>query len=70
MSDIKIEVHYILTIQEEHVAKVLKYAREYGYGYGEDPGPKEIIRRLVIGEGTDVFSPCNEDIPIEMERKK
>lgn len=46
-----IEVHYTLHLPEEHVKRVLEYAIERGMEYGEDPGKKEVIRRLVMDSG-------------------
>ena len=58
---IDIRVNYTLHVKEEDMPYLLKLAKEQGLDYGDDPGPKEIARRLLIAQGTDNLEKLNED---------
>jgi hypothetical protein len=55
MPELEVEVHIKVRVHEKDIPKVLKYAHEMGYDYGDDPGKKEIIRRLIVSDGVSVM---------------
>jgi hypothetical protein len=58
---IDIRVNLTLHIREKDINYLLKQAHERGLDYGDDPGTKEIIRRLLIDSGTEGFEDLNQD---------
>lgn len=61
MKRIDIRVNLTLHIKETDMPYLLKLAKEGGLDHGEDPGPKEIVRRLFIDGGIEAFDKLNED---------
>lgn len=53
---LEIDVHIKVKVPEKEIGKAMKYAHKMGYDYGDDPGRKELIRRLIIAEGVYALS--------------
>lgn len=58
---IDIPVNLTLHIKESSVPYLLELAKNLGLDYGDDPGRKELIRRLFIEGGSDGFEDLNQD---------
>ena len=68
LGDIKelvdIKVNFTVHLRKADLARLINLAHESGLDHGEDPGPKEVVRRLIIDEGISALR--GEDGSIEV----
>lgn len=62
----KIQVCYCVELDEKEANKMLAKVKEFGLDYGDDPGPKEILRRVLVTEGTAFLEEDNGGVPYKI----
>lgn len=55
---VKIEVHYVVEVEDKDFKKALGIAQESGHGFN-DAGPVETVRRCLMDEGFDGAFPSD-----------